>query len=454
VRGEKNRLRKDTTEELEIPEPFKKNVKGMPEKIFNLRQKLYIKAKREPGFRFYALYDRIYRTDVIQEAWRQVGKNGGGPGVDGVSIQKIRSTAESEKEFLEEIQESLRKKSYAPEAVKRVHIPKANGKYRPLGIPTVRDRVVQTATLLILEPIFEADFLESSYGFRPGKSAHHAIKELQKSIKEGRNEVYDADLQSYFDTIPHEKLMACVEKKISDSSVLRLIRNWLKAIVVEQDNDGKKQYQRSSKGTPQGGVISPLLANLYLHYFDKIMQKGPCQWANAKMIRYADDFVVVARYIGKPIIDTIETFVEGRMALAINRDKTSIKDLRTPRTAVDFLGYTFRYDKDQRGRPHRYLNVAPSKKSLQRARDRIREMTGPSQCFKPLPELIKDLNLYLRGWSEYFQLGHPYKAKKQINTFTRERLVRHLRRRSQRPFRPPEGVKFYEHINTQGLIYI
>jgi RNA-directed DNA polymerase len=432
--------------------------RGLPPKVSRLRAKLSQKAKQEPKFRFYALYDRIYRLDVLQAAWQLVRKPHSAPGVDGVRFRDIEESEQGVAGYLEELHEQLRSKRYRPQPVRRVHIPKPDGRTRPLGIPTIRDRIVQMATLLILEPIFEADFRDSSYGFRPGRSAQDALDAIREHLHRGKREVYDADLKGYFDTIPHEKLMAALEHRISDRSVLKLIRMWLQSPIEETDETGHTTRRRPTAGTPQGGVISPLLANLYLHWFEVLFYRsdGPARWAGAELVRYADDFVVLARYQGQRLQEWITTTLEGRFGLTINREKTKVVRLGpSGGEGLDFLGFTLRYERSVLSSTDHYLHVGPSRKAMSRVREKLYELTSPRLCFKPAPQIVAEMNRLLTGWSQYFGYGHPRRAFAAVNYQAQRRLSIHLRRRSQRGCRPPGDRSLYEHLyHYLGLLML
>jgi RNA-directed DNA polymerase len=398
-----------------------------PEKIRSLQRKLYRKAKAEPSYRFYLLYDKIYREDILRHAYELARANAGAPGVDGQTFADIELSGLEE--WLAGLREELVSKTYRPAPVRRVMIPKPGGSgERPLGIPTIRERVVETAAKLVLEPIFEADLEDSAYGYRPGRGATDAIKEVHRLVCRGYTDVVDADLSKYFDTIPHSDLLQSVARRIVDRSVLRLVKMCLKAPVEERDSNGKRRItggKSSTCGTPQGGVISPLLANLYMNRFLKhwrLTERGEA--FRAYIVSYADDFVILSRgHAAEALAWT--AVVMTKLGLTLNEAKTSLKDAR--KESFSFLGYTFgphRYRKDG----HWYLGASPSKKSVQRVKTTIGEILLPRQT-GPWPQVRDRLNSVLRGWSAYFGYGTRLQAYRAVDQYVYDRVKHFLVRR-------------------------
>ena len=330
-----------------------------PAKIRTLQRKLYCKAKSTSDFRFYALYDKVYRADILNHAYYLVRKNKGAPGIDGVSFETIEAK-EGKVQFLEQIEQELKDKTYRSGMVRRVWIPKPDGSKRPLGIPTIKDRVIQMAVKLVIEPIFEADFCDNSYGFRPQRSAHGAADSIVQGLLSGKCHVIDADLSKYFDTIPHAKLMSVVAERISDGALLKLINQWLKSAIVDEDDKGKRRIsggKNNKLGTPQGGVLSPLLANLYLHLFDRIWERHNLeQRYRAKLVRYADDLVILcASDVTTPLM--VLNSVMSRLGLKLNEEKTHVVNAWKER--FDFLGFSFGMRKSRSSGKHYPLSTTP-----------------------------------------------------------------------------------------------
>ena len=390
-----------------------------PIQIRELQRKLYLKAKEEPNYRFYLLYDKICREDILAQGYELAKANQGAPGVDGQTFEQIETAGREE--WLNGIRSDLRAKTYRPQPVRRVLIPKPGGGERPLGIPTIRDRVVQTAAKLVLEPIFEADLEPSAYGYRPKRSAQDAIRKVHKLLCEGYTDVVDADLSKYFDTIPHFGLMQCVARRIVDRHVLRLIKMWLKAPVEERDGSGTRRLtggKNSTCGTPQGGIVSPMLANLYMNRFLKywrITKRG--EVFQAQIVNYADDFVILSRGFAAEALNWTRQ-VMMRIGLTLNETKTSIRQAR--REPFDFLGYTFgphRYRKDG----HWYLGASPSKKSVARLRKKVGEWLVRGNV-APWQEVRDRLNRMLRGWSNYFSHGTRMPAYRAVDNYVYRRV--------------------------------
>ena len=372
--------------------------------------------------------------------------------MDGVDFTEIERKGVTD--FLTNIRDELLNGTYKPMMVRRVYIPKANGKKRPLGIPTIKDRVVQAACKLIIEPIFEADFQDQSYGFRPKRSAGMAVKAIRQNLKEGRDHVFDADLSTYFDTIPHDKLMKVLALRIADKKVLHLIKMWLKAPI--KDEDGKISGGRKNKlGTPQGGVISPLLANIYLNLLDKAVNRmnGMFKRAGIKIVRYADDFILMGRTIPDKVLNYLSGLLE-RMELHLNTEKSGLLKARSE--SFDFLGFTFRHDRDKHGRPFKYWNVIPSRKSESRLIDNIRTYLKTHQTTNSR-WLCRNLNLRIGGWLRYFSIpgiSYPYASAHRIENILQYQLYKAFKNKSQRRSRLCNQGVYNALIDNFGLIKV
>lgn len=403
------------------------------------QRKLYRAAKQCAPRRFGILYDKVIRPDVLAEAWRRVAANAGSAGVDEQSIEQIKQQYGVER-FLHELQVELQEERYDADAIRRVYISKGDGRWRPLGIPTVKDRVAQMAVKVVIEPLFEADFLECSYGFRPKRSNQQAVEEVHRAINT-RKWVVDIDLKSYFDTIPHGKLLDCVRQRISDRRVLHLIRCWLKAGIMEEGI-----VRRPDSGTPQGGVLSPLLSNIYLHELDKQMQGE-----DGKLIRYADDLVVLCQTQeqAQASLEKIKVIL-SELGLTVNEAKTRIGRVSE---GFDFLGFTYREAYSRRQK--RKVRVKyPRAKSLKAIRERVKEAIKRVPLGEEFGEVIASVNRKLRGWANYFRIGHSYAAALGLSAYVNEQLRIWWRRRKQRKRVRGLGAWADDFFYRHGLVYL
>lgn len=395
-----------------------------PTKLRTLQRKFYRKAKQEPEFRFYALYDKVFREDTLGHAWKLVRRNGGAPGVDGVTLEDV--VEQGPQEWLERLRNKLVEKDYQASPVRRVEIPKHGGGSRPLGIPTVEDRVVQMAVKLVIEPIFEADFEDEAHGYRPERSAKEAVQKVHEHLTEGRTDVVDADLSSYFDTIPHDQLIESVRRRISDGTILELIKMWLKAPVVDEDDDGTRRVEPSGQqGTPQGGVVSPLLANIYMNRFLKFWkQQGLDDRLDARIVNYADDFVILTRGHAEQALQVTRRFMEA-VGLKLNEEKTKIRDVS--REDLEFLGYRFGWEYHRKD-GHTYLAAQPAPSRIKRLKDRVRSWLKQTLT-DPWEDVCKKLNQVLKGWANYFSYGTRTLAYREVDNYVEDRVRAYLVKR-------------------------
>lgn len=390
---------------------------GTPNKIRDLQRALYMRAKKEPKFRFYALYDKVYRVDILEHAYRLARANGGAPGPDGVTFEQIEEIGPTV--MLEELHDALKTKTYRPGPVRRVYIPKLSGGERPLGIPNICDRVVQTAAKLVLEPIFEADFDPDSYGFRPERDAHQALDAIKEALDQGMYWVIDADLASYFDTIPHDRLMKAVAERVVDGAMLALVKMFLEAPVVDERDGGCPR--RNSRGTPQGGVVSPLLANIYLNLLDRnFRRREQLGQVQGRLVRYADDLVVLAPKQPDATLQWIEALLQ-RMGLSLNTEKTKVR--YAGQESIDFLSHTHRL---WRGK----LVLDMADKAHRRTKDELRWITR--RTWLSLDALIEELNAYIRGARHYFRRVRRRTLNK-LDRFVENRIARWWSRKHSLP---------------------
>jgi group II intron reverse transcriptase/maturase len=394
-----------------------------PDKVRQLQITVYRKAKAEPKYRFWSLYGELLRKDVLESALAVQQRNGGAAGVDGQSVASITADPATRQQWLDRWREELKTKTYRPSPVRRVMIPKRSGGERPLGIPTVKDRVVQTAVYLLLMPIWEADFHPRSYGFRPQHRAHQAIAEIQQAVQRGYVEIIDADLSKYFDTIPHRELMKAVARRVSDGSVLRLLKSWLRAPIVEEDKGGTKRVIPNRCGTPQGGVISPLLANLHLNPLDHGVNENTS--GQARMVRYADDFVITCA-VGRSggLRARLQKWLQAK-GLTLNEVKTRIVDIREE--GINFLGFNLTWRKSLRGRG--YLHAQPSQKSRRALREKLGGLLNHWTQGRLIRDVVGEVNRVLRGWACYFHYGNSVSVMKRMKHYSQNRLRRWLWRK-------------------------